>query len=243
MKGLALIVAGLAWTASAFGGSFGVSPIRVDLDRQTKSALVTVTNDDDRPLAFQVRAMAWTQESAGEDRYADTADLVFFPQQLRIAPGESRVVRVGYRVPAVQAERAYRLFIEELADPARALTQTGVAITLRFGVPVFLRPAAERAAGEVDLSDEAAGAVARLRNTGNVHFRIAAVRYAALGADGEVLLERSLDGWYLLSGAERSYRLALPGEVCRKTRLLRVDAVAEKLSLRAEHALGPQACR
>ena len=229
--------------ASACAGDFGVSPIRIDLNRNTKSALVTVTNDDARPLAFQVRALEWTQDAAGADRYADTADLVYFPRQLKIPPKESRVVRLGYTVPAVQAEKAYRVFIEELADPDARTSQTGVAITLRFGVPVFLRPAELRLAGEVVLSAEGGTARALVRNTGNAHFRLASVRYTGLDAAGRTVFEHALDGWYLLTGAERPYVFKLPPEQCALARTLRAEALAEGLSLRAEQALGPGHCR
>ena len=66
-------LAALLFSLAAHGGDFGVSPIRVDLDRNTKSALITVTNDDARPLAFQVRAMEWTQDAAGADRASRSA--------------------------------------------------------------------------------------------------------------------------------------------------------------------------
>lgn len=52
------------FSTTAYAGDFGVSPIRVELDRGTKSALITVSNEDSRPLAFQVRALAWTQDAA-----------------------------------------------------------------------------------------------------------------------------------------------------------------------------------
>jgi fimbrial chaperone protein len=238
-----LAVLALLAATRAAAGDFGVSPIRVELDRGTKSALVTVSNEDSRPLAFQVRALAWTQDAAGADRYTDTADLVYFPQQLKVPPKESRVVRVGYKVPALQQEKTYRLFIEELADPAREPSKTGVAITLRFGVPVFLRPSAPQLAGALELA--AAGGVtsATARNTGNVHFRIATVRFTGLGAGGETVFEHALDGWYLLAGAQRPYRYSVPVELCARVRLLRVEADAEKLNLRAERALGPEDCR
>jgi fimbrial chaperone protein len=237
---LACLCAAFASLASA--GDFGVSPIRVDLDRGTKSALVTVTNDDHKPLAFQVRVMEWTQDAAGADQYADSTDLVYFPRQLRIPPKESRVVRLGHKAPASNAEKAYRLFIEELADPERDPTRTGVAITLRFGVPVFVRPASVHLAGELNLTAAGGAPVALVRNTGTVHFRIATVRYAGIGHGGETLFEQSVDGWYVLAGSQRSYRLAPPPDLCAKAALLRAEAVAEKLVLRAERPFVPQDC-
>lgn len=242
ISSLAAGVFALAVSFAGFGGNFGVSPIRVELDRATKSALVTVSNDDTKPLAFQVRAFEWTQEANGADRYSETADLVYFPRQFKVAPNENRVVRVGYKVPAAQAEKTYRLFIEELADPNRDAS-TGIAVTLRFGVPIFLRPATASASGELGLTMKAGTAEVLVKNTGNVHFRIASVNLTALGAGGETVHQQSADGWYVLTGVNRPYTLKLPPDACAKARLLRVEVPAEKLVLRAERELGSADCR
>ena len=239
---LAFAALATAGAAGAFGGDFGVSPIRVELDRSVKSAVITVTNDDRRPLAFQVRALQWTQDAEGADRYAETADLVYFPRQLKLAPKESRVVRVGYRAPPAQREQAFRLYIEELADQsARDPAQTGVSVTLRFGVPIFLRPATPAAAGALELPSS--GGRALIRNTGNVHFRVNAVRYAAVDAGGKSVAEQTADGWYLLAGVERAYPVKLPREACARGSRLRAEALVDKLELRAERALAPEDCR
>lgn len=228
---------------SARAGDFGVSPIRVELDRSTKSALVTVTNDDSKPLAFQARALEWTQDEKGADRYTETTELVYFPQQFKIPPSGSRVVRLGYKAPAAQAEKTYRLFIEELADTSREPAKTGIAVTLRFGVPVFSRPPSAQTSGDAQLSVSARTVVTLLRNTGNVHFRPASVRLVGIGGGGDTLFDQTLDGWYLLAGAQRPYSFKLPPDVCPKLRTLRVEAPAEQLVLRAERALEPEDCR
>jgi fimbrial chaperone protein len=242
-SGLAAGAIALAAAFSAQAGNFGVSPIRVELDRATKSALVTVSNDDTKPLAFQVRALEWSQEPNGADRYTETADLVYFPQQFKVAPSENRVVRVGYKVPATQSEKTYRLFIEELADPQRDASSTGIAVTLRFGVPIFLRPAAASVTGELDLAIKGGVAQVLVKNTGNAHFRLASVNLTVLGAGGETVHQQSVDGWYVLTGVQRPYTLSLPPEACARAKLLRVEAPAEKLVLRAERELAPADCR
>jgi fimbrial chaperone protein len=240
-----LAAAALATAASFLtqAGNFGVSPIRVELDRATKSALVTVSNDDAKPLAFQVRALEWSQEANGADRYTETSDLVYFPQQFKVAPNENRVVRVGYKVPATQSEKTYRLFIEELADPQRDAASTGIAVTLRFGVPIFLRPAAASITGELDLAIKSGVAQVLVKNTGNAHFRLASVNLTALGPGGETVHQQSIDGWYVLSGVQRPYVLKLPPEVCARSKSIRIEAPADKLDLRAERELGPADCR
>lgn len=234
----------IAAIAPAMAGSFGISPIRIELDRSARSSVITVTNDDERTLSFQIRAMEWSQDASGRDQYTETRDLVYFPQQLQVPAKERRVVRVGYRVPAVQAEKTYRLFIEELADEAtRNLGQTSVAVMLRFGVPVFLRPAKASERGELDLSLAGGAVRALVRNTGNVHFRLNGVRVEGVGAAGETTFEKNLDGWYLLTGAERVHEATVPPQACTTTRMVRVEAASDRVALRAEQPLGPDACR
>jgi fimbrial chaperone protein len=240
---LCLLAACIAWSAGALAGDFGVSPIRLDLDRATKSAVLTVTNDGDQPLAFQIRVMRWTQDEAGADKYAPTNDIVYFPQQLRIPPKEKRVVRVGYKVPAIQSEESFRVYVEQLADAASAPEQTGIVIRLRFGVPLFLRPIKEQRSGEAELALSEGVARARIRNSGNVHFRLNSVRFAVLDTEGKPVSEHSLDGWYVLAGAERTHAYKLPPEACARGHLLRAEALAEKLILRAERPLRPEDCR
>ncbi|HLS86015.1 MAG TPA: fimbria/pilus periplasmic chaperone [Burkholderiales bacterium] len=243
MKRFLACLAALLAAAPALGGNFGVSPIRVDLNRETKSAVLTIKNDDVRPLAFQVRGVRWTQDASGADRYEPTTDIVYFPQQLRIPPGESRVVRVGYKVPAIEAEQAFRVYIEELAEGGSERSGTGVAIRLRFGVPVFLHPVKENLAGELALSVRQGEADALVHNNGNVHLRITAVRLTGVGKDGEAVFQHVVDGWYLLDGNQRSHRFRLPPEACAKARVLRAEVVTEeKLALRSEQPLGPQDC-
>lgn len=231
-----------AWSTAALANDFGVSPIRLDLDRATKSAVLTVTNDGDQPLAFQLRVMRWTQDETGADKYAPTNDIVYFPQQLKIPPKEKRVVRVGYKVPAIQSEESFRLYVEQLGN-AGPSDQTGIVIRLRFGVPVFLHPVKAQRTGEAGLEVIGGVAQARIRNTGNVHFRLNSVRFAALDADGKPVVEHTLQGWYILAGAQRTHTYKLPPEACARGKVLRAEALAEKLALRAERPLGPEDCR
>ncbi len=138
---LAALAATFLAATAATAGSFGVSPIRVDLDRGTRTGLVTVTNDDTRKLSFRMKLFEWTQDEQGADRNAESSDLIFFPQIMTVEPGDKRVIRSGARAGEAGREKAYRLFIEELQDPGTAGAQGAqVAVLLRFGVPVFVAP-------------------------------------------------------------------------------------------------------
>ncbi len=238
-----LLIAATLATAPAAAGDFGVTPIRLDLDARTRTGVITVTNDGDTRLAFQVHGAEWTQDPAGLDVYADTRDLIYFPQQLQIPPRENRVIRVGYRNPALQREKAYRLFIEELPERRPATEGATVTIALRFGVPVFLRPGAVEHRGEIAELGVSGGSVRSLvRNTGSVHWRINSVRFVGVDADGQTAFEQTLDGWYLLAGASRAYTTAFPAQRCMKMRTVRVEFVGEKLNLQSETPVTAASC-
>lgn len=245
MRRLVACLAAAAALAPAQAGEFGVSPIRIDLDRATRSSVLTVSNDGATPLGFQIRAFEWTQGPDGADRYEPTNDLVYFPQQLRIPANENRVVRIGYRNPALEQEKAYRVFVEEQVERPEGATGTAaaVAVAVRFGVPVFLRPPATEQKGELAALSVAGGrAGATVRNAGAVHFRINSVRIEGLGAGGEKTFEHLLDGWYLLAGAQRRYAAPVPDAACRATARVRVEVVADKLRFEAQAPVEPGSC-
>ena len=89
----------------AIAGEYSVSPLRIDLDRDGRSGVVTLANSGASPIDFQVSVLEWTQDAGGQDRYTPTGDVVFFPRILTIGPGESRVVRVGIQSLPASVER------------------------------------------------------------------------------------------------------------------------------------------
>jgi fimbrial chaperone protein len=231
--------------APAIAGDFGVTPVRLDLDRSNRSAAITVSNQGDSPLSFQIRAMEWTQDEKGADRYADTNDLIYFPQQLLIPPNESRVVRVGYRNPARERELAYRLFIEELAPPPPPGTAgtAAVAMSVRFGVPVFLLPPTVAPKAEIAGFSIAAGRLrGAIRSVGSVHIRPTSVRVRGLDGSGATAFEQVFEGWYVLAGNERPYEAPVAAEPCRKARTIRVEVTGDKLDLKSDFSVPSDAC-
>jgi len=211
-------------SAGARAAAFGVSPIRVDLDASSRSGLITVTNDEDRRLRFQVKLRRWTQDAAGVDQYADSDDLLYFPQILTLEPKEKRVVRIGLRSTPVAPEAAYRLYVEEMPDVSNAQAQgTQVSIRLRFGVPVFVTgakggPRTELTAvgmrkGRIDLG---------VRNNGERHVRIEEIVARSSGREiGKVA------GWYVFPGAIRGFSIPVAREACPSSGPIEIVAITD----------------
>jgi fimbrial chaperone protein len=224
---LAACVAALLVPMLAHAGLFGISPIRLDLDRQAKTDSIAISNDDpERKLEIQTRLFEWTQDADGNDVYVESNDLVYFPRILAIEKQEQRVIRVGLKVPAVAKEKAYRLFVEELPPPADAEKKGAqILFLLRFGVPIFVRPEKEQLAAVIDRIDAAPGnAVVVVRNTGNQNFQIQSL---VLRADAG--FEKEIVGGYILAEATKRLGVAIPPDLCTKLNKIEIVMKTDRL--------------
>jgi fimbrial chaperone protein len=225
---------------SAFAGAFGVSPIRVDLDPASRTGLVNVTNDDERKLSFQLKLFEWTQSASGEDQYADSADLLFFPQIFTLAPKERRLVRIGLKgASSGDRERAYRLFIEEMPDtslPPGSGAQ--IEVLLRFGVPIFLSTGKGEAQPELLAAEPSKGAVrVSIRNGGTRQIRFEEVALAS----GDRTIAKTA-GWYVFPGVTRVFTVPVTAQDCPVPASVEVRATGEGKEIRRTVDIPPALC-
>jgi fimbrial chaperone protein len=197
----------LALSPAAPAGTFSISPLRADLSGSTKTAALTVRNEDATPLVVQAEGMAWSQPD-GEDTLAASRDLLVSPAVFTLAPGGQQLVRVALRrAPDPARELSYRLIVQEVPQAA-APQFNGLRMALRLSIPVFV--AADRA-GDTALQwtaeRDADGALAVIaRNDGAVHARIQ--RFAVRSGTDTVVEQPSLA--YVLPGASRRWSFAAP---------------------------------
>ena len=133
---LTAMVLGLVLQAGNMAGSaFKVTPVRVTFSGPS-STLLTLKNESDQPLRFQISSFVWSQDAKGAMQLTPTEDIVFFPALLSLNPGEERKVRVAATVAAKEVEKTYRIFFEELPPlerpessgaQVRILTKMGIA--------------------------------------------------------------------------------------------------------------------
>jgi len=223
-------------------GDWRVSPIRLDLGRDAKSGAVTVANDADERLQVQMKAFEWTQDAEGKDRYEETGEILFFPRLMILEPKEEKILRAGIRVPAAAKEKTFRLFIEEIPGPRKA-EGVNVAVAIRFGVPIFVKPLKEEFRGEVGPMTMSAGAIlVPVNNTGNVHFVVQSVFLRGRNGAGEEFFSRELSGWYLLAGVSRAYATTVPPEACGTMAVLEAEVKTDKLSFHGRMAVDRSMC-
>jgi fimbrial chaperone protein len=243
---------GLLMQAERLSAStFRVTPVRVELSQRTSSALLTLANESDQDLRFQISASAWTQDAGGNMQLTPTKDVTFFPALLSLKPGEERKVRIGARVPAADVEKTYRIFFEELPPLATAAQPPGaqVRILTKMGIPIFLSPQKPRYEAAVQGARAANGmATFEIQNNGNVHFSVQGVTVRGRAADGSQVFERRVEGWYVLPGTPRAYQVEIPADACPRVVRLEIEAETdlpdpEKAKPAASIDVAPSSCK
>lgn len=215
----------------AEAGDWRVSPIRLDLGSDARSGVLTVINEGAGRFQAQVKAVLWTQDGEGKDQYVDTTDLVFFPRLMIFDKPEERVVRAGIRFPPGLTEKSYRLFIEEIPEPRKS-EGASVAIAIKFGVPIFVKPVKEFPKGDVERVELDKGVLrVTVKNSGNVHFVINSIKIKGKGSRGEETFTRELSGWYLLHGVSRTYTTEIVRDICTATVRYDVEATTDRFVL------------
>jgi len=233
----------LLYPAALLAGEFSVSPIRMDFDKDVRTGVVTISAEGPEKLNLQMRAFEWTEDDQGKDVYTETQDLIFFPKIMTLSKGEKKTLRGGVETLPVGKEKAYRLYVEEI--PSRKKSDgVNVSITLRFGIPVFVKPERETPGAEIE-KVKVSGGVAKVtvKNTGNVHLVIDSITLKGKNAGGKETFSQEMAGWYLLAGAARTYTATIPREVCEGVKRLYIEAIAgKKTDLKKEFELRDGMC-
>jgi fimbrial chaperone protein len=243
---LFLALLGALAPVPAAAGEYSVSPMRISLDRDATSSVVTLNNSGSDRMSFQISVMEWTQDADGRDRYAPSSEVVFFPKILTLQPGDSRVVRVGVQAIPGKTERTFRLFIEPLPATVREPLPPGaqISVNLRFALPIFVKPPARASAGEIEGAVVNKGVLTlTLRNTGNEHLRTDdGVVVTGRDAQGNDVFTERIESRYVLAGVAKSLTLAIPKAACARVATVEISAQAEQFTLSQKLDVGRASC-
>lgn len=208
-----------AVAGSAYGASFSISPVRIELSAQETTSAVTITNTGDEPVSVQLRVFSWRQKS-NEDRLEPTRELVATPPVFTVPAGESQIVRIGLRRPPQGgSESTFRAIFEEIPGPPPPSGGPQLRINLRISVPVFYAPAEglksalswqfwRQAPGQLHLT---------VRNAGTASAHLG--DFAIANATGAPPVAQQKNFAYVLPGAERSFTINVPAADTNNTRL------------------------
>jgi fimbrial chaperone protein len=237
-----LAMGALCLTNAAQAGNFNVSPTRIQLDKDHRSVLFTITNNSEASLRFEVTTSSWDETEEGVMELSATDDLVVFPTLLSLPPGGSRRLRVGAADAPGAQEQSYRIFVTELPAGSSEDT-TGIRVLTRIGVPVFVGPSRPAARLEVDealLHDDQLDVV--VANNGSTYAMVREISAVLRDDAGEEIGHASLRGWYVLSGNRRRFALDLPEGVCAMAASVDLVVDSDRGDWTGEQELSRDAC-
>lgn len=217
----ALLLGVLAATAPASqAADFSVSPMIVEFPRGVRSGEIQVRNLDKQPVRFQVRGADWSQDETGKNIYVDSRSLIWFPRALELAPGETRIIRVGVRATPAAQEQAFTIFLKEVVlgeSPAAKAGGAQVRLLLSISVPVFVPPVKPQPGGGVESAELRGGRLnVVVANGGNQHLSYREAAIVGLGPDGTEKFTQKIQGRTLLAGSRQQLEVAIPKEACRQ---------------------------
>ncbi|MGQ0579297.1 MAG: fimbrial biogenesis chaperone [Betaproteobacteria bacterium] len=238
LRRLAIGAAVLATLAIAVrisvAADFSVSPMILELERGARSAEIQVQNLDQQPIRFQVFGMDWSQDESGKNVYANSQSLIWFPRALELAPGESRVIRVGVRATPALQEQAYTVFLQEVAlggSPAEITGGAQVRLLLSVAVPVFVPPAKPQPGGAVESAELRGGSLnVVVANGGNRHFSYREAAIMGLASDGTEKFTEKVQGRTLLAGSRQLFQVKIPRDVCGQLRKIALTLTTSEQS-------------
>ena len=217
----------LCMAAGASAGNLGFGPPTLDLTNRARIGTVSLTNRAADPARFEIKVFRWAQLLDGRMQLDPTDDAIVFPQLITIPANETRRLRVSLLVPPGELEKTYRIQVTEIPGfSGTTRTPAGsIAMLSELKLPIFYAPLHAQIAGTIQGAGVHHGALAfSVANTGTVHFETKHVTVTAFGSNGRVVSARQLDGWYVLPGSRREYRLALPN--CGDIRAVTISADA-----------------
>ncbi|HSN72953.1 MAG TPA: fimbria/pilus periplasmic chaperone [Steroidobacteraceae bacterium] len=170
---LALSAAALLPPAVSLAGALSVSPVRVHLSADERTAAVTLFNGGGDSTLVQVEALLWEQAD-GDDRLTPTREVIVSPAVFTLPAGKSQLVRLSLRRdPDPNRELSYRLILQEVPS-AQEVQPSGLRVALRMSLPIFVAPRVE-AAPELEWNAtccEGEALVLEATNRGTRHARL-----------------------------------------------------------------------
>ncbi|CAM3095987.1 Pili assembly chaperone N-terminal domain-containing protein [Sphingomonas antarctica] len=233
MKRTGFLAAMAALLVGAPLSAMTVQPVVLDLKTagQAMSQIITVENSFATPLPVEMRIAALDYDPDGLKAKADQKDaddLLVFPPQALIAPGQTQSFRVQYvGDPALAKSRHFYVTVAQLPVKLPS-NQSAIQILYNFQVLVSVTPQGAVPALKIDSATIAKDTNGKpiplltLSDPSNAHAYLSAgrVRITASDAAGKEVYRRTFTGpeiqqtvGFGLVGAGQTRRLTIPAEL------------------------------
>ena len=235
----ALTVASPVWASA-----FNVSPTRIVLTPAETSVIVTLRNDSERTIRFQLTANTWSQDDEGRWMLGKTTDIVIYPPLVSVAAHESKRIRIGTQAQSRALEAAYRLFVEELPDESSAPNGgRAIQVRARIGIPIFQHTGKAKAQSVIENFGVLDGEIGfSVHNVGSAHTIIQGLKLRGIGLDGRNLFENTAEAGYLLAQHRQNFALTFDPAQCAKTKQLVITAITEDGTITGTADVAQSAC-
>jgi fimbrial chaperone protein len=234
-----LLFQSILWTAS-----FDIKPVRIELNDKIRMEKLVIKNVSDVDFPLQVHVYEWSQNENGEDVYRETQDIVVFPKILTIKKGEERFIRLGANTLPGIKEKTYRVYVEEMASETAEQQGATIRLFMKVGIPIFITPP-EKKEDQAEINGIAMdkGKIkVKVRNSGNSHVIVTGIGVRGLNAAGGEAFNRSIAGWYVLSGMEKSYETDIPPNECGLISSYDIELKTSKTTVTRHMPVDPSMC-
>lgn len=216
--------------------AYGISPVKINLDRATISQDIEINNDNlTEKLRLQVDTYTWQQNSKGEALLAPTREIVAFPALLEIPANTKRTVRIGVRVTPGVNEKTYRVVVKQLRGSPSTQTadapqrQSALSFLLNMSLPVYVNPVNVSKKAELNNAEFTDNKLHfTIANIGNVRIEPGEAILKALTADGAMVANTKIGLGSILANVKREFSLDLPQSQCATIRSITIDATNPK---------------
>jgi len=243
---LAVLCAAVAPVAAAPAASaMTVQPVVVDLQNAGSgmSQVITVENTFATPLPVELTVQGLELQEAGvKQTRIDPGDLLVFPPQALIEPGQTQTFRVQYiGDPELAASKHYYVTVAQL--PVKLPEgQSGIQILYNFQVLVSVAPGGAKPALSVQAAGVGHNAQGKpvpeltVTNASPAHGYLSngQLRIVAKRPSGETVLSRSLSG----AEIQQTIGFGLIGGGQTRKITVPIELPAEDLSVEATYASG-----
>ncbi len=235
---LRALVAIVLAPAFSHAGEVQISPTEVAISPSAPTELLSLTNQGDDTLRYELTTFAWAQTANGGMVLTKTEDIIAFPSLITLGPRQTKRIRFGAQVTFGDVEKTYRAILQELPSDKQAGGTPSIKFVARVSLPIFMRSAAARPEPHVGPPSLTGNVVSfPVLNSGTAHFMLRTIRAVGLDSGGRNVFEVSTQGWYVLAAGRRDYRLSLSEADCRRLGRLVLEAEIDAAPTRAEFPL------
>jgi fimbrial chaperone protein len=236
----------VSWAAAARGAVFSIDPVSVALRRGQTSQILTLHNNGDVAVRFQLNVFAWSEDKDGKMTLTPSQELVVFPSLFALDDNATRRIRVGTLATPENVEKTFRLVVEELpSEVENSLeVQNSVRVLTHVSIPIFLQPNNPAPALRIDSLAVREGTVfLDVRNAGNAHLRIQNIQFTGDSTGHPGTFRQEIRGWYLLGRSQRSYQIPLAPDVCESLGQVSAVVKTSDQELHMVHPVSHEDCR